>query len=51
MTTGDVEAFSGVAERVFGAELPAVEEVTVEVGSGVAADRESSTEAASVRRG
>jgi hypothetical protein len=28
-TTGDVAAFSGVAERVFGARLPAVEAAEV----------------------
>lgn len=30
VTTGDVDAFSTVAERVFGAELPSVESVSVE---------------------
>lgn len=66
LTTGDVDAFSNVAERVFGAELPAVERVTVEqVAFARAADApgdvqatdvgpagsRTSIEAASARRG
>jgi len=32
VTTGDVDAFKLVAERVFGAELPSVESASVEPG-------------------
>jgi hypothetical protein len=33
MTTGDVDAFTAVAERVFGTELPEVEQVEVAAAS------------------
>ncbi|HET8587591.1 MAG TPA: glutamate racemase, partial [Candidatus Limnocylindria bacterium] len=51
LTTGDVDAFSAVAERVFGAELPAVEEAIVEQPASAGALPPVAFEAASVRRG
>jgi glutamate racemase len=51
MTTGNVDAFNAVAERVFGAELPAVEQVSVEDLVPTASGGGSAIEAASVTRG
>lgn len=49
LTTGDVTVFNTVAERVFGAELPAVEEVVVDQDASDA-EWPVASEAASVRR-